>query len=293
MMDARRLVLALLAALLVSAGAVFVFLKYSGFGKQQEQTKEIVAASRLIAPGSALVKEDLTTIKWPLNLPLTGTISNADDLVKEQRVVIYPLEIGEPILEHDLALPGSGMGLVTKIPTGMRAVSVRSNEIVGVAGFLYPGSHVDVLATFRPEGSTAPLTQTILQDVEVITAGQRSQPDPTGKPETVNVVTLLLNPVDSEKLILASNQATIQFVLRNGADTDKPVARAVSTDEMMGGNPPKKTTEVAQQVGAPRRRPRVATKEAETPKTPSSYTVEVYNGDKKTDEKFPSGTVPK
>ncbi|PYV33756.1 MAG: Flp pilus assembly protein CpaB [Acidobacteria bacterium] len=285
-MDVRRLALALLAALLVSAGAVFMFLKYSGYGKGQE-TKKIVAAARKMAPGSVLVREDLNTIDWPQNLPLTGTIADPDTLMKDQRVVLYPLEPGEPILEPYLALPGSGMGLVTKIPTGMRAVSVRSNEVVGVAGFLYPGSHVDVLATFRPEGSAQSVTQTILQNVEVITAGQKSQPDPTGKPETVNVVTLLLNPEDAEKVILATLQSSIQFVLRNGADTQTPIMRAVSTEELMGGNPSKKSTEVAQQqVGPVRRHPRIVKKEAETVKVPASYTVEIINGKDKSQAKF-------
>lgn len=294
-MDARRLVLAMLAALLVAGGAVIAVLKFSGINRQQQQTKDIVAAARPISAGSALTKDDLTTIQWPVNLPLTGTFAkpNIDDLVKDQRVVLYPLDISEPVLEHDLAITGSGMGLVTKIPTGMRAVSVRSNEVVGVAGFLYPGSHVDVLATFRPQGDVEPLTQTILQDVEVITAGQKSQPDPQGKPETVNVVTLLLNPLDSEKLILASNQATIQFVLRNGADKDKPVTAAVSTDELTGTVPPKKANQLAQQGTVRRLRRRSESNRVEPSKASDVVKVEIYNGDKKVDQTFPSGTVPK
>src|SRR3989442_12278476 len=109
-MDVRRLALALLAALLVSAGEVFFFLKYSGYGKGQE-TKKIVAAARKMAPGSVLVREDLNTIDWPKNLPLTGTIAEPDTRMKDQRVVLYPLEPGEPILEPSLPLPGPGMAL--------------------------------------------------------------------------------------------------------------------------------------------------------------------------------------
>ena len=138
------------------------------------------------------------------------------------RSVIYPIDEHQPILEHDVALAGSGIGLTVKIPEGMRAVSVRSNDVVGVAGFLYPGSHVDVLVTSKLENSPNPLTQTVLPNVEVLVAGQKIEPDPTGKPETVNVVTLLLKPEDGEKLVLASTQGTIQFVLRNGADQDQP-----------------------------------------------------------------------
>ncbi len=103
-----------------------------------------------------------------------------------------------------LAAPGSGIGLTVKIPEGMRATSVKSDEIVGVAGFLFPGSHVDVLVTFRSDRFPTPATQIVLQDVEVLTVGQKLEPDPQGKPENVSVVTLLLTPEDSQKLVLAS-----------------------------------------------------------------------------------------
>src|SRR5262249_57339007 len=96
------------------------------------------------------------------------------------------------------------------------ATAVRSNEIVGVAGFLFPGSHVDVLATYTVPSGT--LTQTVLQDVEVLSTGTSVEPDPQGKPQTVNVVTLLLTPEDSQKLLLSSAQGSIQFVLRSGVD---------------------------------------------------------------------------
>lgn len=117
----------------------------------------------------------------------------------------------------------------------MRAVSVRSNDVVGVAGFLYPGSHVDVLVTSKVDNSPTPLTQTILPNVEVLVAGQKIEPDPTGKPETVNVVTLLLKPEDGEKLVLASTQGAIQFVLRNGADQNSPDTKPVDMTDLMTG----------------------------------------------------------
>ena len=132
------------------------------------------------------------------------------------------MSANEPILKRELGLEGSGIGISGKIPTGMRATAVRSNEIVGVAGFLYPGSRVDVLVTYTPPttsgGGSGPLTQTVLQNVEVLTAGQTIEPDPQGKPQTVNVVTLLVSPEDSQKLQLASSQGTVQFVLRSGVD---------------------------------------------------------------------------
>jgi pilus assembly protein CpaB len=115
----------------------------------------------------------------------------------------------------------------------MRATSVRSNEVVGVAGFLYPGSRVDVLATFTLPGNTDSITQTILQDVEVLTAGEKIEPDPQGKAETENVVTLLLAPEESQKLLLASTQGSIQFVLRNGVDQAKTSVGPTSLNQLL------------------------------------------------------------
>jgi pilus assembly protein CpaB len=163
---------------------------------------------------------------------LSKPFSKAADPVG--RVVIYPVAPSQPILEDYLAAPGSGIGLTTKNPEGMRATSVKSDEIVGVAGFLFPGSHVDVLVTLRSEGLAAPATQIVLQDVEVLTVGQKLQPDPQGKPDTVSVVTLLLSPEDSQKMVLASSQGSIQFVLRNGADHTRIDAMPVQIAQLGG-----------------------------------------------------------
>lgn len=279
-MDTRRIVVALLVALILSGGATyFVYTRLSG-QRASVQMKKVVISSKALPAGGVLKAEDLSTADWPVSLPLTGTFSKVDEVVG--RALVYPLGEKEPVLERNLAPAGSGLGLTAKIPVGMRATSVRSNEIVGVAGFLYPGSHVDVLATFRPPGGQSPITQTILQDVEVITAGQRIQPDPEGKPQTVNVVTLLLSPEDSQKLLLASTQATIQFVLRSGADKEKPVTRPVSLDELIAGTgkPPEAAVKVK---GSVRRRATIA---KAPPKPPDFYTVEVIHGDKRSEEKF-------
>ncbi len=131
---------------------------------------------------------------------------------------MYPISKDEPIVLRELAAPGSGLGLVAKIPEGMRAISLRSDEVVGVAGFLLPGTRVDVLVTFRTGNSPDPTTATVVQDVEVLAAGHQIQPDPEGKPSSVDVVTLLLDPANAQKVVLASTQGTVHFVLRNGAD---------------------------------------------------------------------------
>ncbi len=285
-MDTRRIIIALVVALALTGGATYLFTRLRGTGPSVQMKKVVVSAKELAA-GSVLKAEDLTTADWPVNLATTGVFSKVDEVVG--RAVVYPVGEKDIIRERDLAAPGSGLGLAPKIPPGMRAVSVRSNEVVGVAGFLYPGSRVDVLATLRPVGGTSgvtePITQTILQDVEVITAGQRIQPDPEGKPQTVNVVTLLLNPEDAQKLMLASSQATIQFVLRSGADKEKVETESVSVADLLGkSKKPPPPPPIIRRTGTTARR--VPPTEASTPKPPNFYTVEVIQGDKRSEEKF-------
>jgi pilus assembly protein CpaB len=160
----------------------------------------------------------------------------------------------------------------------MRAVSVRSNDVVGVAGFLYPGSHVDVLVTSKGENNQVPVTQTILSNTEVLTAGQKIEPDPSGKAETVNVVTLLLKPEDGERLVMASTQGSIQFVLRNGADQNSPETKPVAMSQLLG-LPNKVVPVVQKKVVVKAAPPRVV--------NPVVYhEVETISGGKKSVDKF-------
>ena len=131
-----------------------------------------------------------------------------------------------------------GAGLTAKIPSGMRAISVRSDEVVGVAGFLLPGTHVDVLMTLslRRQRTRSPQTLTALQDVVVLAAGQQIQPQADGKPSSVNVVTLLLKPEDAEKLVLATSLGGIYFVLRNGADEEQALSPPVGLTQLAGAS---------------------------------------------------------
>src|ERR1700730_15556620 len=181
----------------VLAGVItYFFFRRVRISNSQRRVTQLVAASSDLSPGVNLAAKDLMLVEWPSDMPLTGSFSKIEDVAG--RPLLYPMGARQPILKRDLAAEGSGIGLASKIPMGMRATAVRSNEIVGVAGFLFPGSRVDVLATYSQTGNMGPVTQTILQDVEVLTAGQTIEPDPQGKPETVNVVTLLLNPEDSQ-----------------------------------------------------------------------------------------------
>jgi pilus assembly protein CpaB len=236
----------------------------------QQQTTKIVASVNELPAGVAVSEKDVQLIDWPSDVPITGTFSKIQDVVGHP--LIRSLGAKEPIFQRDLGLEGSGVGLSTKIPPGMRATAVRSNEIVGVAGFLYPGSHVDVMCTINMPSNGGNLTQTVLQDVEVLTAGQTIEPDPQGKPQQVDVVTLLLNPEDSQKLQLASTQGTIQFVLRNG--TDKDVNKEL------------KAARLDQLVPMPKPPAPVRTKTGRVIVAKPTYVLEVIEGTKKTVHKF-------
>lgn len=249
----------------------------------------IVAAAKDLSPGVPLTAQDLTTIAWPDNVALPGAMRKPEDVIG--RPLMVSASAKQPLLQRDLAAPGSGYGLSGKIPEGMRATAIRSNEIVGVAGFLFPGSHVDVIATYASSSGT--ITNTVLQDVEVISTGTSIEPDPQGKPQTVNVVTLLLTPEDSQKILLASSQGTIQFVLRSGVDrkiADIPPTRM----DQLSGRPvqvsapapvapaPKPVAHVSAKVEPPRVPPPVV----EAPKPPEPHIIEVIQGTQRSVQKF-------
>src|SRR3989441_6490216 len=256
-------------AAVLSGAIAYFFNKRMRLSATQHALIRIVAANSDLPSGVTLGNKDITTIEWPSARPLPGSFTKVEDVVG--RPLIYPLGAKEPVLKRDLGVEGSGIGLSTKIPAGMRATAVRSNEIVGVAGFLYPGSHVDVLATFTPPGGSAPVTTTVLQNVEVLTAGQTIEPDPQGKPETVSVVTLLLSPEDSQKLLLTSGQGNIQFVLRSGVDQKSVEVRPTRIDQLVASEkPPAPSAPTGKR----------SSKRAPAAKPPAIYVLEVIQGTK-------------
>jgi pilus assembly protein CpaB len=249
-MNAKRLMMALLTALLISALFTFWLSRRLArtSGVAAPQTQFMVAANQTLEAGELLKAGSLRLVEAPVSL--AGSFSKIDEVAG--RVVIFPLAKDQPILNAYLAPAGAGVGLTAKIPTGMRAISVRSDEVVGVAGFLLPGTHVDVLLTYHSEKSPDARTATVLQDVVVLAAGQQIRPDPEGKPiSDNNVVTLLLKPEDSEKLVLATSLGAIHFVLRNGADKGQQPNLSVGLDELTGTVAPPAKAEAA--IATPRK----------------------------------------
>ena len=237
-MIARRLTTALIAALIVSGLFTFwLSRKMTRSHSAAPVPNRYAAAAHALAAGQVLKREDVSLINWPKSVPLEGAFVKPEDVVG--RAVLYPVSAGEPLLDRQLTAAGSGVGLAGKIPEGMRAIALKSDEVAGVAGFLLPGTHVDVLVTFRDNTGPGPLTATALQDVEVLAVGQQDKPDPAGKPKSVDVVTLLLKPQDAEKAVLASSQGTIHFVLRNGMDREQTSAPPATLSQLTTGQPAK------------------------------------------------------
>ncbi len=260
--------MALVVSLVVS------YFLYSRIKKQYAaavQPIKIVAATKPLDAGAQITADAVTLVDWPVNFPVEGAMKNTQDVVG--RMVMFPIAAKEPVREALLAAPGA-VGLTSKIPDGMRAVAVETNDVANVSGFLFPGCRVDVLVTFRPQnarGDEEDLTATVLQNVEVLSTGERLQPDPSGKPQKVRQVTMLLNPDDSQKLVLAANKGTVQFVLRNGTDQAQHVERPAQMKDLQTSAP----TPVAVKRVAP-----------VVPKPPNVYEVETYDGNKKNTVKF-------
>jgi len=287
----QRVVVILLIALVVAGGvSLLVYRMVVRQARQNAQaSSQVVVAARDLEVGTLIKETDLKIGNWPGAVP-KGVLVKKD--VAIGRGVVFPVYDGEPLNESRLATPGAGGGLAATIPQGMRACAVRVNEVVGVAGFVSPGQRVDVLVSGNAPGSSnnnGPKVRTILQNIEVLSAGQNIQKDAEGKPVQVPVVNLLVTPEQAEILSLASNETRIQLVLRNPLDTQlaKPPGK-----EMANLFSPEKPERPAAAPVAPRPRvvaPPPPPKPVAIPPAPApipTHRVEVLNGDQKTEAQY-------
>ena len=219
----KRFVGVLTFAFLVAAGASLVL--YRVLISQAPATagpamSQIALATKDLEVGTVLKEDDVKVSNWPGAVP-AGSTNQVKDVIG--RGVITAIYAKEPIIASRLAAKGAGGGMAAMIPPGMRAVAVRVNEVVGVAGFVVPGMHVDILISGNAPGGNASLgtlTQTLLQNIEVLSAGQDFKKDAEGKPVIVQVVNMLVTPTQAEQLSLAASATNIQLVLRNPLDHD-------------------------------------------------------------------------
>jgi pilus assembly protein CpaB len=240
---------------------------------------DLIIAARPLALGTVLADADVKTIEWTgSTLPVGYATSKTDVL---GRGVMSALAENEPILDGKLAPRGAGGGLPIIIDTGKRALTMRVNDVSGVAGFVTPNTRVDVLLTIDDKVNTGGETATriIMQDVRALAAGQQIQPDKDGKPVSVGVVTFLVTPEQAETLALASQQGSIQLALRNMMDTTRIKTSGTRTSALLGGP-------IGRQLVVRRPGPRGASPATVAAPQPSQTVIEVYRGGTRTLQKF-------
>jgi pilus assembly protein CpaB len=205
----------------------------------------MVVAAQALPLGTVIGPESVKIVEAPERLFPKGAFSSVEEVL--QRPVVSPIEPDEPVVEARIGAKGSGVGLSPMIPPGLRAISVRVNDVVGVAGFVLPGMRVDVLVTGRPPGHEETMTNTVLQNILVLSAGTTIQTDAKSQTISTAVVTLLVNPSQAEALTLSNSEGHIQLVLRNS--TDQQVGRTSGSQlrELYGiGAPPRPVVPTAE-----------------------------------------------
>jgi pilus assembly protein CpaB len=240
-------------------------------------TRPVVVAAADLDVGAELRREDIRVIDWPANAVPATAIGDPKDVIG--RGIVLPVIENEPILPNKLASADAGGGLPPAIPPGLRAISVRVNEVIGVAGYVLPGTRVDVVATVSPTGQATDMTsKVVLTNVQVLAAGTKiERNNDKDKPMPVSVVTLLVDPEEAERLTLASTEGKIQLALRNPLDKTIPATRGIRPAALLG-------------FGAPTRaavaRTRVASGAAPAPVAApvEAPTVEMIRGDKRAHE---------
>lgn len=196
------------------------------------EMRDLVVAAKPLNVGTTIKPGDVTVNKVPAAaFPKSGFMKVEEVL---DRPVVSNILAEEAVIEGRLAPRGSGAGLAPVIPVGMRAVTVRVNDVVGVAGFVLPGMRVDVTVTGRPPSGTETLTTTVLQNITVLSAGQTMAPDSRGAAINAPTVTLLVTPEQAEVIILAGSEGRIQLILRNGSDNDIQKTSGVTTNSLYG-----------------------------------------------------------
>lgn len=264
--------------LAITAGGALAFATYNYVQRLPTRTVSIPTVPVVVAAvdldiGTELTREDIRIIDWPANAVPAAAIGDPKDVIG--RGIVLPLIQNEPILPMKLASKEAGSGLPPAIPPGLRAVSVRVNEVIGVAGYVLPGTRVDVVATVSPTQSQADMTsKVILTNVQVLAAGTKiDRATDKDKPVPVSVVTLLVDPEQAERLTLASTEGKIQLALRNPLDQDTPMTKGIKPAVLLGLT-----------ASTPRPSARFSPVAKAAPAAPALPTVEIIRGDKRAHE---------
>ena len=285
-MNRRTRTIAVLVIALVTA-SVAAFVVYKAIARIPVREVEVanyhvVVAAKSLSMGTRVSNADVKLIPWPTKSPIANAFKDVKDVV--DRGLLAAVVENEPITAGKLAPLEAGAGLPPSIPPGMRAMSVKVNEVVGVAGFVVPGTKVDILVTLdRREES---VTRTVVSNVQVLTAGTNRDQEKArdGEPIDATVVTLMVTPLEAEKITLAQEQGNIMLALRNPLDTETIETQGVRTGNLLGqASPP--PTAPAPKATSGMRKPAPKPAEVVAAGPPPEYKVEAIRAAKRTQEK--------
>lgn len=277
----RTAVVVAVAVLLAAVASIGMYRIVSRMpGRAAEVTTvDVVVAQHPLKLGTRVTADHVKLVKWPVDAPVAGSFSKLEDVLN--RGLISTVSENEPLTNSKLAALEAGAGLPPSIPPGMRAISVKVNEVVGVAGFVVPGTRVDVMVTLPgKEQKDDSTTRVVVSNAQVLTAGTRYDQEKAkdGAPIPSTVVTLLVTPDDGERVALAASEGQIMLTLRNPLDQDATATAGVRTAGLFGQPAPEKPR------AAPRGPARPAEPVVVVAAPAPAYTVEAFRGAKRSEE---------
>lgn len=267
----------------VAAYAVYRAISRIPVREVEVATKQAVVASSHLKTGSLITRDNVKLVDWPARTQIVGGFESIDQVV--DRGLLTTVSENEPLTETKLAPKEAGAGLPPSIPPGMRAMSVKVNEVIGVAGYVVAGTNVDVLVTLRQQGQARQesLSRVVVSNVQVLTAGQNTDPGSSDKgPITSTVVTLLVTPKDAERITLAQSEGTLMLALRNPLDLEPTTTPGVRTAGLFSGDAPPPAPAPVRVAARPAPRPTPPV--VEPPPVAKAYTVEAIRGAKRSEE---------
>ena len=298
----RRLILALAGAIVCGLLAVMLVTRYlASVQTSAKELNDVVVAKSEIPLGAKIVAEQLALAPVPNGSAPEGVFRKLDEVVG--RVAITPIGVREPITNLKLAPEGAAAGLPAVIPEGYRAMTVKVDDVVGVSGFVMPGSYVDVVAVIVPVNQNAdqgPISKIVLQNIKVLASGAKiDSPEDQRSPAAVKAVTLQVTPEQAEKLVLAANEGRLQLVMRNYGDQEDAQTPGANKASLLTGDtsrpdPPPASVKTAESKPVPRARVKRTNLVAQTVEKPAKpaqpvtkNSIELIEGSKRREVDIP------
>src|SRR5688572_28271305 len=295
----KRFFIVLAGALLFGLLAAVSVSRYLSSAQAYTKSLRGVAVAKVAIPvGTKIIAEQITLVQFPKESTPDGSFDSPDKLTG--RVAVTNIAPREPITEPRLAPEGTAGGLSAVIPEGYRAMTVKVDDVVGISGFIMPGTLVDVVVTIDPEersGMQDPVSKIVLQNIKVLANGQNiDKPEDQREANSVKAVTLLVTPEQAEKLALAASEGKLQLVMRNSIDQGDEQTTGMDKRRLLGGEravpAPEpgslKSEQPASSMPAARRvRPVESKPVVQAPPPPPRASVEMIEGAKKRNVDFP------